>query len=251
MKGASAATSRREVWRTAVTLAVAAAIVAGLALPTFARVVTSYAAVITIPPAKLPPLPAPRTLIPSELHVLHDPQGTGLALYGALTGNTQSASGAVLALITESETFDPEPVAQLLLADESDRRAQALFTALVHGAPVIGVAVAALGDPDGDVTLFYDDASTFPDSFPRLRQALAPGAAVEIGMSDNSVYEADTAGDGNADANWADANWNTAIAALAKGGDAPIDAALAHSLADRLASDTGEIWRILAPATFR
>ncbi|HXC27126.1 MAG TPA: hypothetical protein VNV38_04155 [Stellaceae bacterium] len=226
-------------------VAVATAVVAGVALPTFARVVTSYAAVITIPPATLP-LPAPHALMPTDLRILHDPQGTGLALYGALTDKIDSASSAVLALMTGSDNFDPAPVAQLLLADEGDRHAQALFTALVHGAPVIGVAVATLGDPSGDVTLFYDTAGAFSDSFPRLRQALAPGAAVEIGISDNSVYEADSANDNNADA-----NWNDAIAALAKGGDAPIDAELAHSLADRLASDTSEKWRIIAPATFR
>jgi hypothetical protein len=235
---------------------VATAIIAGAASPTFARVVTSYAAVVTIPPAKLPPIPAPRALMPTDLRVLHDPEGSGLALYGQLTDKIDSASGAVLALMTGSDDFDPAPVAQLLLADEGDRRAQALFTALVHGAPVIGVAVAAVGNPSGDVSLFYDTAGAFPDSFPRLRQALAPSATVEIGISDNSVYEADNASDANADANWADANWadanwNVAIAALLKGGDAPIGAELAHTLADRLAGDTGEKWRILAPATFR
>lgn len=243
---ARAAARRRAVGRTAVAATIATALVAGGALPTCARVVTSYAAVITIPPAKVPPLPAPHELMPTDLQILHDPQGTGLALYGALTDKIDSASGAVLALMTGSDNFDPAPVAQLLLADEGDRRAQALFTALVHGTPVIGVAVASLGDPSGDVSLFYDAAGAFPASFPRLRLALAPTDAVEIGMTDNSVYEADSANDSNADA-----SWNDAIAALLKGGDAPIDAELAHTLADRLASDTREKWRIVEPATLR
>src|SRR5579863_1789558 len=124
---ARAATKRGTVWRTAMVVTVATAIVAGVALPTFARVVTSYAAVITIPPAKLPPIPAPHALMPTDLRILHDPQGSGLALYGALTDKIDSASGAVLALMTGSDNFDPAPVAQLLLADEGDRRAQALF----------------------------------------------------------------------------------------------------------------------------
>lgn len=260
--GMVAAIPPHATWRIAVSLAVAAVLLAGLPLPTLARGVTPYTApLITIPPAKLPPLPspgatasaeavftpAPRDLLPSELQILHDPRGSGLAMYGALTGKAGSAIAAVLGIFAHSDTFDAAPVSRLLLADQGDRHAQALFTAGVHGAPVMGIAVAALGDPDGGgVAVFYDEAGDFPASFPRLQQALAPGAEVEIGISDNSAYETDTAADGNADA-----NWDKAIAALIKGGEAPIDAALANSLADRLASDTGESWRVVSPATLR
>jgi hypothetical protein len=243
--------------RIATSLAVAAALIASLPLPTFARDSTLNATpLITIPPAKLPPLPPPeataatepvfspmpRDLLPRELQVLHDPQGSGLAMYGALTGKADSAIAAVLGIFAHSDTFDPAPVSQLLLADQDDRHAQVLFTAMVNGAPVIGIAVAALDDPGG-VAVFYDDAGDFTASFLRLRQTLAARAKTEIGMSDNSVFEADTAGAGNADA-----NWDEAIAALVRRGEAPIDAALAHSLADRLA---GETWRVVSPATLR
>lgn len=257
MKGRIAAsTLLRAVRRRAMLIAVAAAAAAGAVMPAAARIATMTPTLITIPPAKLSQRPeAPASvetasppmapaLLPAELRILHDPQGSGLALYGALTGNAGSATGALLAMFAHSETFDPTPVSQLLLADQDDRRAQALFTAVAHGAPVIGIAVAVLDDPGGGVALLYDDAGDFPSSFPRLRQALAPSATVEIGMSDNSAYEADTAEGGNADA-----NWDQVIAALAKGGETPIDPALAHLLTERLASDTGETWRIVSPGT--
>ena len=247
--------------RIATSLAVAAALIASLPLPTFARDSTLNATpLITIPPAKLPPLPPPdataatepvfspmpRDLLPSELQVLHDPRGSGLAMYGALTGKARiPATAAVLGIFAHSDTFDPAPVSQLLLADQDDRHAQVLFTAMVNGAPVIGIAVAALDDPGG-VAVFYDDAGDFTASFLRLRQTLAARAKTEIGMSDNSVFEADTAADGNADA-----NWDEAIAALVRRGESRDDAALAHSLADRLAGDTGETWRVVSPATLR
>jgi hypothetical protein len=255
-----AAAPLRATRRITKNLAVAAAIVAGLASPLLASAATNTPPLITIPPAKLPPLPAldatasaepalipmPREWLPTGLQVLRDPQGTGLAIYGAVAEKTESATGALLSIFAHSKAFDSAPVSHLVLADESDRRAQALFTATAHGAPVIAVAVAALGDPEDDVSVFYDNAGAFPASFPRLQQALASSAPVEIGISDNSVDEADIAGDGNADA-----NWDEAIAALIKGGETPIDSALAHSLADRLASDTGEKWRIVSPATLR
>lgn len=153
---------------------------------------------------------------------------------GALTGKADSAAGALLAVFTHWPTFDPAAIAQLLLADHDDRRAQALFTAMVRGTPVIGIAVAALGGPGGDVAIFCDDADAFAASSTRLQQAFAPSVTVEIGTSDNSVYEADGAAENNADANWGEA-----IAVVAKGDGAPIDAGLGHAIADKLASDTG------------
>jgi hypothetical protein len=253
--GGSAAMPLRAVRRIVKNLGPAAALVVSLVSPAGARVATTISTLITIPPAKLPPLPPPAApasapvsgeLSPIQLQILRDSQGTGLAVYGALTGKIDSAAAALLAVFAHSPIFDPAAVAQLLLADEDDRRAQALFTAMVGGAPVIGVAVAALGDPGGDVAIFYDDADTFPTSFVRLRQAFAPSAAVEIGVSDNSVYEADAAAENNADA-----NWDEAIAAVAKGGEAPIDRQRAHAMADKLASDTGQRWRIVLPAALR
>ena len=137
-------------------------------------------------------------------------------------------------------TFDPAAVAQLLLADHDDRRAQALFIAMVHHTPVIGIAVAALG-ARAAMSPSSMNADAFAASFTRLQPAFAPSATVEIGMSDNGVVEAGTEGGGNADANWDDV-----IAALVKGVETPIDAGLAHSLADQLAKDTGEKWRIVS-----
>jgi hypothetical protein len=252
--GVSAAMPLRAVPRIVKNLGPAVALVVSLVSPAGARVATTISTLITIPPAKLllPTAPASASapvsgeLLPTRLQILRNPQGTGLAMYGALTGKIDSAASALLAVFAHSSTFDPAAVAQLLLADKDDRRAQALFTAMVGGAPVIGVAVATLGDPGGDVAVFYDEADTFPTSFVRLQQALAPSAAVEIGVSDNSVYEADAAAE-----NRADSNWDEAIAAVAKGGEAPIDRQLAHAMADKLASDTGQRWRIVLPATLR
>lgn len=253
--GRFAATQPPTVLRVARTFGLAAALVVSQASSASARVATTFSTLITIPPAKLAPLPAADATAAAqaageppvaELQILHDPQGTGLAMYGVLTGKIDSASGALLAVFAHSPTFDPAADAQLVLADEDDRRAQALFTAMVGGAPVIGIAVAALGGPGGDVAVFYDDADTFPASFARLQQALAPSAAVEIGSSDNSVYETDAAAENNADA-----NWDEAITAVAKNGEARIDPALARVIADRLASDTGQRWRIVSPPTLR
>lgn len=216
------------------------------------------ATLIVIPPANLPLAPAPVTVaeIPplaarrdplfSRLEVLRDPQGSGTAIYGALRGETESATGALLTMLARTGPFDVAPVSQLLLADQSDRHAQAAFTAVLRGAPVVGVAIAKIDEPDGDIAIVYDDADAFAASFLRLQPALAPSAAVEIGISDNSAYEADAAAGANADA-----NWDRIIAALSKKGEVPIDAALVHSLRDRLANDTGAPWQIVQPASFR
>lgn len=240
--------------------AVAVLLAAIFGSPAAPQAATRATPLIVIPPANLPPPTSseidasmtPAAVAAScnpsatRLQVLHDPQGTGLAMYGALADGSESATGVVLAIFAQAEPFDLAPVSQLLLADEKDRRAQGLFTADVHGAPVVGIAIAALDKPGGNVAMLYDDADAFAASFPRLQQALAPSDAVEIGISDNSVYEADTMARDNVDA-----DWDRAIAALVEGGDARIDATLARSLADRLASDTGEPWRIVQPASFR
>lgn len=258
--GMSAATASQAVHRATKIFGLAAVLVTSLLSPADAHVATTTPTPITIPPAKLPPPPtteasgaaavattaAARELLPAKLQILHDPQGTGLAMYGALPGKAVSASAALLAVFAQSPAFDPALVAQVLLADQDDRRAEALFTGKVRGAPVIGIAVASLGGAGGDVAIFYDGADAFPASFTRLQQAFAPSATVEIGMSDNSVYEADVAAEKNADA-----NWDEAVAIVAKGGEAPIDAGLGRAMADKLASDTGQPWRVVSPATLR
>ena len=241
--GMSAATPSWAVRRITKNVGLAAVLVTSLLSPAGAHVATTTPTLITIPPAKLPPptteasaaaaivtIAAACELLPVKLQILHDPRGTGLAMCGALTGKADSAAGALLAVFTHWPTFDPAAIAQLLLADHDDRRAQALFTAMVRGTPVIGIAVARLGaraatSPSSDA---------FAASFTRLQQAFAPSVTVEIGTSDNSVYEADGAAENNADANWGEA-----IAVVAKGDEAPIDAGLGHAIADKLASDIG------------
>ena len=187
--------------RTADIAAIAVMVVIILVSQGAARAQSSGQPLIKIPPAQLPPLttppptvagpapaaPAPtaapiptvpRALLPTGVQVLRDSRGTGLAMYGALTGKTASATGVILAIFAHSEAFDPRPSLRLVLADERDRRAQALFTATVHGAPVIGVAVAALNDTGGDATVLYDEDAAFPASFSRMQQALAQSAGV-------------------------------------------------------------------------
>lgn len=102
-------------------------------------------------------------------------------MYGTLPGKADSASATLLGVFAHSPTFDPAAVAQLL-TDQDDRRAEALFTAMLRGALVISIAVAALGGPGDDVAIFYDNADAFPASFARRQQAFAPSATVEIGL---------------------------------------------------------------------
>jgi hypothetical protein len=178
-----------------------------LAAPAEPLAQTGSQPLIKIPPAQLPPVaaatpspaagppsiqPAPRALLPTHVQILHDSQGAGLALYGALTGKADSAAGVILAIFVNSGAFDPSPSVKLLIADEADRRAQALFTATVKGVPVTGIAVAALSDSGGDVTVFYDAAAAFVASFPRMRAALAQSDGV--GMAELSALRL---GDGN------------------------------------------------------
>lgn len=194
-RGAFAGAARCGAWRSKniVAAVVIGAISCGLAAAASAE--TSGMPLIRIPPARLPPLaaapptvaatpgkipPAARALLPTSIQVLRDSQGAGLAMYGALTGKAESAVGVVLALFAHSQAFDPGPAPRLVLADEADRHAQALFTATVRDAPVIGVVVAAVSDSGGDITVFYDAADAFPASFPRLREALA--ASNGVGM---------------------------------------------------------------------
>ena len=258
-RGGSAAAPPRAARWIVQHIAVALAVALILAAPTSARAETGGTPLIQIPPAKLrspaSPAsvaariePAPRALLPTDVQVLRDSPGAGITMYGALNGEAASATGVVLAIFVNSEAFDPTPSLRLVLADEGDRHAQALFTATVHGAPVTGIAGAALGDAGGDVTVFYDDADAFADSFPRMREALAQMAVVEIGRSDNSVCEAQIAGGYNANAGWTPVS--AALAAM-KAAEAQIDNSPAQSLADLLSADTGQSWRIVRPAEIK
>ena len=190
MAGRAAATARsRTAWRVTNICAALAALAAVFAGPTASPAQTGGMPLIKIPPAQVPPAatpsqpasPAPaasRALLPTRVQVLHDSPGAGIAVYGALTGKAASAVGVIVAVFANSEAFDPTPVVKLMAADEHDRHAQALFTATVQGTPVIGIAVAALSDTGGDVTVFYDAAAAFAASFPRMRDALAQSDGV-------------------------------------------------------------------------
>ena len=173
---------------------VSAVLVLAVAAPSEVSAQASGSPLIKIPPAKLPPLAAapstapaaaptialaPRALLPTHVQILRDPQGTAMAMYGTLTGEAASATGVVLSTFANSAAFDPTPSVKLMLADESDRQAQALFTATVRGVPVLGVAVAALGDKGGDVTVFYDIADAFAASFSRMQRTLKEDGGVQ------------------------------------------------------------------------
>lgn len=150
---------------------------------------------ITIPPATqitppaLPPAapaaalptvqgisPAPHTVLPASIEIVRDPLGAGIVMYGQLTGKADSALAVISSIFTYSGAFDPIPAPLLAVADKNDRSAQTLFAATVHGATVLGIAVVALDDSGGNVSVFYDYADSFPASFPRLQQALGPGS---------------------------------------------------------------------------
>jgi hypothetical protein len=129
-------------------------------------------------PSSAPPAAAPtlRALLPTRIETLRDPQGAGIVISGELTGTADSATAMLAAIFAYSAAFDPTPKPRLAVSDQNDRSAQALFTATVHGVPVIGVAVVALRDTGGDVSVFYDYPDSFAASFPRLRQALGHGS---------------------------------------------------------------------------
>jgi hypothetical protein len=175
-------------WRMKRICAVVAVLAVVVAAPAASFAQSGGTPLIKIPPAQVPPSatpsqssssaspvisPVPRALLPTRVQVLHDSPGAGIAVYGALTGKATSAIGVIVAVFANSEAFDPTPVIKLMMADDNDRQGQALFTATVQGVPVIGVAVVALNDTGGDVTLFYDAATAFVASFPRMRGALA------------------------------------------------------------------------------
>ena len=140
---------------------------------------------VTIPPApeagqNIVPIPPPsgvtpvaRSLLPTGVQIMRDAQGTGIVIYGALTGKADSALAVLSGFFAYSQAFDRRPSLQLILADRDDQRVQALFTAAADGSAVIGVAVIALSDSGGDISVFYDYAASFPASFGRLRQALS------------------------------------------------------------------------------
>jgi hypothetical protein len=197
-RGVSAGATRRGGGRSKNIFAAAITIGAiAFALAAAASAETRGMPLIRIPPAQLPPLaaappaavtapgkisPAARGLLPTNVQVLRDSQGAGLAMYGGLDGKADSAIGVVLGIFAHSQAFDPGTALQLILADAPDRHAQALFTATVHGAPVIGIAVASLSDSGGDVTVFYDAADAFAASFPRMRAALSISGGVGMAV---------------------------------------------------------------------
>lgn len=207
-------------------------------------------ALITIPPAHLPSLaaaaavkPAPRELLPADIEVLGDPAGAGFAMWGVLAGKAESASGVILAELAHSRAFDaPAPAIRLLVADQGDRHAQALFMATAQGTPLLGIAAAALDAEGGSVTVFYDRAEAFAESFPRMRRALDEIAAVAIGMTDNSAAAAQRAGIVRAAA-----GWEPVVAAAADAGEAQGQMTLAQNLVDRLSGAAGDPWRIVPP----
>jgi hypothetical protein len=160
---------------------------------------------VTIPPAPDagPPAapaaptgipPVARSLLPTKTQILRDVQGTGIVIYGALTGKADSALAVLSGVFAYSQAFDRSPGVQLLFADRDYARVQALFTASAEGNPVIGIAVVTLGDSGGDVSVFYDYAGAFPASFPRLQQAMAQsGTSTEplapVGLGDGGTID--------------------------------------------------------------
>lgn len=227
--------------RSATAVALAAALAIGFGGGDASSAETGATPRIMIPPAKVPGIPpASRDILPSAMTTLHDPSGDGVALYGALSRPAASALGVMLAIFASSQAFDAAPSPRLVLADRDDRHAQALFTATVRGAPVLGLAVVALAPAGGETAVLYDDAEAFPDSFARLRQALAQTNAVEIGRSDNSVAEAEMAGDFDIDP-----GWGPAIAAMATAAHATPEGSLGASLAATLSSAGGVPWRVV------
>jgi hypothetical protein len=150
---------------------------------------------VQIPPAQSPPPPAPsggegapaqptmRALLPTSVQLLRDSQGTGIAMYGSLTAKATSAVAVLQGIFTYSQAFDPIPALPLVLGDDGDRRAQGLFTASVAGKPVTGIAVVALSDNGGDLTVFYDYTDSFAASFARLRQAFADSGTAGVTLA--------------------------------------------------------------------
>jgi hypothetical protein len=198
--GVSVGPRWRAPWRITNIVGAIVGLIIILAAPDEPLAQTGGTPLIKIPPAQLPPVaaatpsppatppsiqPAPRALLPTRVQILRDSEGAGLALYGALTGKADSAAGVILAIFANSGAFDPTPSVKLIVADEADRQAQALFTATVRGTQVTGIAVAALSDSGGDVTVFYDAADAFAASFPRMREALAQSDGV--GMTELSA----------------------------------------------------------------
>jgi hypothetical protein len=150
------------------------------------RPITIPPAAQIAPPAPVPPpppaaplgiAPAPRALLPASVETVRDPQGAGIVMYGQLSGKADSALAVGSAIFAYSQAFDPLPAPLLAVADKNDRSAQSLFAATVHGVTVLGVAVVALSDAGGNVSVFYDYPDSFAASFPRLQQALGPGRA--------------------------------------------------------------------------
>lgn len=180
--------------RSAFAFAVAAALCGWVAAP---AKVAALSPPITIPPAQLPPAtpgnappsiapgspaagaPNMALLLPTGVQILHDSQGAGLAMYGVVRGGVQSATGALRAVFAYSQAFDPTPTLRLVLADQDDKHAQALFSATVQEISVTGIAVVSLSDSGGDVTVFYDNAGAFAASFPRMRKALSQNGGVD------------------------------------------------------------------------
>lgn len=130
---------------------------------------------------------ADQSVLPHEYQSFKDPQGSGVALRGMLTGNVTSARAVLLAFLENQQSsgpsgqariFDAAPVLETVLADDSGQRAQALFSAKVNGAPVTGDASVDLSESGGTLSILYDRVQSFGDSFSRLRQSLAPGEQV-------------------------------------------------------------------------
>lgn len=149
-----------------------------------------------VPPAASGIPPAARSLLPTKVQILRDAQGTGIVIYGGLTGKAESALAVLAGFFVYSQAFDRSPSVQLILGDRDDRRVQALFTAVAGGGPVSGVAVIALSDGGGDVSVFYDFVGSFPASFPRLQHALSQSGGTgtvplaPVGLSDGSTIGA-------------------------------------------------------------
>jgi hypothetical protein len=146
---------------------------------------------ITIPPAQVPTeggseAPHPpltmRALLPTDVQVLRDARGAGMVMYGPLAGKAASALAVLQGVFTYSQAFDPIPALPLVLVEADDRRAEALFTAAVNGAAVVGIAAVRLNDAGGTVSVFYNYPDKLAASFPRLRQALeqSDGAATAM-----------------------------------------------------------------------
>lgn len=132
--------------------------------------------------------PADLSVLPQKFQIVfRDPESGGYALYGTLNDGAISAQSVLVTFLQLQGSRSQHPLRlfdgplhpRAVVADRADKNLQAFFSGTRNRTPVLGLISLSVAGK-GSLTLLFDRADVFANSFGRLRQGLGEAAEREV-----------------------------------------------------------------------